>query len=354
MNRRVFRLQPKPDSGFHFGRQGYDFETSVESLGSDSLFSALVVTYKEVYGDATEFLALWETGDPPFLLSSLFPCAGDVPFLPLPRLMIKFAQVDPRTLKKLKKVKYVSPGIFNRLVGGEVMDEHWSDGPRVALQDGAVWLEDEDRRLLPIPLRHLKPALLRESKVWVTEKVPRVRVDRITSAANIYHAGRTVFAEGCGLWFLADIHREGDLLTQLVDELSQSGLGGGRSAGYGAFTVGASLPAPALPSIEGAQQALTLARYYPRIEELEAGVLGQGAAYELVTIGGWLATAGNVAERRRRVRMIEAGSVLDVRAGAPIRGQLADVRPHYASGRMFRHAIYRNGYALLVGVRRHE
>lgn len=352
MTFQTFRLQPYPESGFHFGRQGRALETTAETLASDSLFAALVVTYKETHGAVDEFLAPWENRDPPFLLSSMFPFAGELPLLPLPRLPVRFGQVDPRSLKKLKKIKYVSPHIFSRLLAHELMDDAWANGPRTSLQDGAVWLDGREQQQLPAKWRRLKPELLHETTIWATDTVPRVTVARPTSSSTIYFAGRTVFAEACGLWFLADVRRQPELLSSLLAEISQVGIGGERSAGYGAFTLGDPLPLPSLPPPVGTDQVLTLARYHPRPDEIEAGVLGPAAAYEIVTVGGWLATAGAPAERRRRVRLLEAGSVLDVSNGAQLSGQLVDVRPSYGSGRRYRHAVYRNGYAFPIGVRK--
>ena len=84
MERIAFRLEPALGGGFHFGREGREIEASSEGLPSDSLFGALVVAYRHLFGDVQEFLAPWETGTPPFLLSSVFPYAGDLPLLPIP------------------------------------------------------------------------------------------------------------------------------------------------------------------------------------------------------------------------------------------------------------------------------
>lgn len=351
MTLQTFRLVPRLGTGFHFGRQGEGIEESSEMFPSDSLFAALVAVYADVYGDPADFLAGWEQFAPPFLVSSVFPYAGDVALFPLPRLRPNLgSDGDPGTRKKLKKLRYVSGRILRRLLAGADMSAAWAEeGARVALQDGAIWLDSADVPSLPETLRKLDPLALRDQQVWKTDAIPRVTIDRGTSSSTIYQVGRTVFADGCGVWFLADVFESGDGLAALVEELGVRGMGGERNAGYGAFTIDPTpLPLPELPTAASTQRVMTLARYVPRPAELDAGVLGDGASYELVKVGGWLASAGSRAQRRRTIHMIEAGSVL-VNTGKALMGQLVDVRPEYETA-TFHHPVYRSGFALTIGV----
>lgn len=347
----TFRLVPTNGGGFHFGREGRELEASSESLPSDSLFAALIAAYVDIYGDPAPFLAPWLQRQPPFRISSVLPYAGDVPLLPMPRLRVKFTAGGELGLRKqLKRLRYVSPRILAQLLAGEPMDNQWGpNGPAVGLQDGVVWLHPDDRPALPPPWNSWSPEWLAEAHVWRQTVVPRVTVDRLTNSSTIYQAGRTVFAGGCGLWFLAEVSDWGDWLAVLVEELGQRGLGGERSAGYGGFYVDTAnpLPVPNLPPAADAPRVMTLARYHPSHDELAAGVLGPGAAYELVRVGGWLSTPTGPAQRRRQVRMIEAGSVLKNRG---VLGQLVDVCPTYDQPGAPPHPIYRSGFALTVGV----
>ncbi len=95
---------------------------------------------------------------------------------------------------------------------------------------------------------------------------------------------------------------------------------------------------------------MTLGRYNPTEEELKAGVLGEGASYELVDVGGWLISPDGPAQRRKRVRMIEAGSVLMQPDGMTVTGRIVDVRPEYEQEGGPEHPVYRSGIALTVGV----
>ena len=93
---------------------------------------------------------------------------------------------------------------------------------------------------------------------------------------------------------------------------------------------------------------MTLARYSPTLAELQAGVLGADAAYELVDVGGWLWTPTGAAQRRKRTRLLEVGSVLV--ANGPVVGRLVDARPEYEKIGAPPHPVYRSGVALTIGV----
>ena len=360
MIRTAYRLNPKPGSGLHLGREGLDQETSAESFPSDSFFSALIATLVTVDPDVvTEFMAQWPQGDPvsepPFRLSSLFPIAGDLPLLPMPRLRANLGN-EQRTgiAKALKQLAYVSPAILERLLTGAPLDAWLPEdgGPAkkgLMLQDGKVWISREEVELLPPPWQKFGDKKLHDTPIWKVQPVPRVAVDRVTNRSNIFQVGRTVFAEGCGLWMLADINREGALLEKLLDVISDEGIGGERSSGYGTFHW-RRIDAPALPSADRTNHVMALSRYNPTPGEWEAGVLGAGASYELVDIGGWMAAPGLPAQRRKRVRLIEAGSVL-VNTG-PVTGRIVDVRPEYDQEGIGApaHPVYRSGIALVIGV----
>lgn len=355
----AYRFVPQPGRGFHLGREGLAQEFSAETFPSDSLFAALVAVLVEVYGTAftADYLAQWPQENIPaaipFQLSTLFPYIGGMPLLPMPRLRVNLQDTAQPRGKMLKKLAFVSPVILARLLSGQSMDD-WlpeqlgqvKDG--ILLQDGRVWLSASEIEQLPTKLRRFNEQTRHEEKLWSSSPVPRVAIDRVTNSSSIYQMGRTVFAEDCGLWLLANIHQDGDMLDELLLHLSDRGIGGERSAGYGAFTLEPWNSGPALPEADGQPQVMTLARYSPTLAELQAGVLGENAAYELVDVGGWLSTPGGPAQRRQRVRMVEAGSVLQ--AVKPLTGQLVDVRPRYEAAGAPDHPVYRSGIALTIGV----
>jgi CRISPR-associated protein Csm4 len=213
------------------------------------------------------------------------------------------------------------------------------------LQNGAVWIAKDDQKDLPETWRGQQAKALKSQKVWDIQLTPRVSIDRLSNYSNIYHIGRTVFAPECGLWFVAEMINDDvqawfeNILTYLQDD----GIGGERSAGYGAF-VWESMSPPCQPSTDS-EYVMLLSRYHPTPQELQNSVLiGDLTSYELVDVGGYVTPIGEPARKRQRVRLIEAGSV--VRGG--ITGQLVDVSPTGFQS----HAVYRSGIALAIPVNR--
>lgn len=342
MKRVAYRLVPK--SAFHFGREGLEQHSSAETFSSDSLFSALVATLASVDVARVEtFLAEFPPygKTPPLRLSSVFPMVGELPLFPRPRIKFqpkKDKQSQASSGKIFKKISYVSPSILLKLVNGEHTDDLLNDGDSGNfLQNGEIWLTAEEKKSLPEDFQ--KP----QAYVWKIELVPRVTVDRVTQQSNVYQVGRTVFSSGCGLWFMAEVRDDEtqQLLERLLKELGDTGIGGERSAGYGGF-ISYSMPAPPLPKAsEG--YSLLLSRYNPTVQELATPLLQQArCSYDIVDVGGWTGTPNVQAQKRRRVRMLEAGSVVY----GQVTGQLVDVTP----SNEFKHPVYRSGIALTVGL----
>jgi CRISPR-associated protein Csm4 len=371
----TYCLSPKPGAGFHFGLRGLAQEESAPHCPSDTLFAALVATLGDLDGSEAvrAFVTPFREGRPPFLLTSVFPRVGHLPLLPFPFLRVNL-KLKPGQRKLFKRLRYVSPVIFRRLLMDEPMAEY-ADGEKDAgafLQDGRIWLAAEEIDALPDSWQDLAPEdvrkrndwrgwlegedgrrWLREQKVWGSRPVDRVTVDRISAASAVYRIGRTVYAPGCGLWLgvqwpagiVDDVQaRLGTLLAHLGDR----GLGGERSVGYGQFTLEKSPMTLDLPAPRADGPHLTLSRYLPRREELPQALRGR-AAYRLDGIAGWLGAPGHQARRRKQVRMLREGSVFEP-VGAGPWGRLTDVQPEGWDA----YPIWRWGYACPVGVRIEE
>lgn len=346
-------------TGLHPGREGLALESSGETFPSDSLFSAIISELAVLHPRLVpELLAEFEQSEPPFRLSSLYPIIGDLPLFPMPRLQMKYTAWDGQhSVKLFKKLAYVSPTILRRILANQNIDD-WLPSeakPETSrgrfLQGGAVWIDADEAAQLPDGFQNLPINQMKDARFWSIGTVPRVTIDRITNQSNIYQVGRTFFAPECGLWLLADIRYYEDRLDEVLNHLGDTGIGGERSAGYGSFDL-YQIPVPKIPSLNNSPQAMTLSRYNPTLEELEQGVLGEGASYELIDVGGWLSAIGAAGQRRKRVRFIEAGSILNLRQKPDVRGRLVDVRPPDNVPGTPRHPVIRSGIALLVGVGR--
>jgi CRISPR type III-A-associated RAMP protein Csm4 len=143
------------------------------------------------------------------------------------------------------------------------------------------------------------------------------------------------------LWFA--VRGAADWVREALGDLADSGLGGLRSTGHGAFTFAES--ATDLPAAADGW-GLSLSRYAPAsADETAAGLQGPSSAYRLVTVGGWCVDNEGHAWRRRSVRLVAEGALLPAAA----RGRLVDVRPLKPEAwRGPLRPVYRNGRAFLV------
>ncbi|MDT8898615.1 type III-A CRISPR-associated RAMP protein Csm4 [Thermanaerothrix sp. 4228-RoL] len=362
-------------SGLHVGQGAESLEETLGHLPADTLFAALVQTWRHLGEDVEAWLQPFtqEPPNPPFRLTSGFPFAGQVRFYPMPvdlsSLFSTQTLRDARYGKRLKRIRYLSEGLVRKAQAGESLDaylfppgEDEEPDRGVALQGGTLWLLRDEIEGLPESLRNLKngtkrpPRALRFLPIWQEQEVPRVTVNRINQGSTIYHSARVVFAPGCGLWFGVEWLRPNEELRpnlsfkaafeHVLHTLEQQGLGGERTSGYGAFTV-TQTEDITLASPEPGQCGLLLSRYHPRTQEEIAASLQKGdSAISLVAVGGWLHSMGQAAQRRKRVWLIGEGSLVTW-AEQPVLGNLCDVRPEYHS-QTFPHPVYRYGLALAI------
>jgi CRISPR-associated protein Csm4 len=351
METRAYRLQMR--APLHVGEQGIGNEQTLAYIPSDTLFSALVVTWSTVPGLQDTVAALVDpNAAPPLLLTSAFPYAGDVRLLPRPALPHTPTLSDKETAKTVKRIAWVSESVFAALIGGideTALNTHWSQ--KTLLQAGAAWTTAEEGNRLQAQLPQNDAG---EHLIWWTDIVPRVTVDRVTNASQIYHVGRTFFADSCGLWFAARGESNWlDRMEQVLDLKAVEGIGGLRSVGNGQFTlhkdVAPSFLTDAMTNAGNAQGELLLSRLAPSSGEM-ARLRADCASYQLVLVGGFSGTPGTNPVVRRQVRMVTEGSVIGAAvASSRPPGQLVDVTPERTP--WLGHRIYRYGYGFTVPVR---
>ena len=346
-------------SPFHLGVRGVGIEQSSEYCPSDTLFAALCVVMRQVCGLATleAFLATY-TAAPALRLTSAFPYASlgtksDDHAAEVPRLRLYPHPVGdpPATTVPVGERKMLK-------------DIHWLGEERLgAWLDGGSTLDLEG-------LAHSRHIWLgpceaadtgdQESTFWKVDDVPRVTVDRVTSASQVYQAGRVTFSSGGGLWFMArwsndTWQKRGETCLRV---LGDEGLGGERSSGHGQFHLHGPLVTPSLAEPQPGGRMLALSLYAPQEQEL-AQVLADSVRYRLIRRRGWISspdsgqlttteqTVQGMALRRRAATFFKEGSVLR----APKRpldalGQLVEVSPSKVTGL---HSVYRYGLGWFVG-----
>lgn len=340
--------------GLHVGAGGVEsVEDSLEYVPSDTLFAALLDTWRHLGREVKDVLP--QDGAPAFKVTSAFPFAGEVRFYPKPvdlRELFKEETLKAESAgKRLKKIRYLSEGLLRKAADGDYLDdflfpEEENEDPKdgIALQGGAFWMLKEEIGNLPEPwrLKQDKWWLLRRKNVYATQTAPRVTVDRINSASNLFQSERMTFTEGCGLWFgvTRNSISQADF-ENLLTVLGDSGLGGERTAGYGHFTWQAQ---GTLDFPDPQTCAYLLSRWHPKGDEVR---LLKNSAYKLEAVEGWLRTPeGAAAQRRKRLWLVAEGSLI---AGNP-HGDAPDVRPEYdaKSGETITHPVYRPGFAVAL------
>ncbi len=362
MKLQTWKIQGR--GAFHFGEHGIGHEESRVTWPSDSLFAALVIRLAALYGP--EAVENWlgtpqAPRTPPFLVTSTFPYAGEVRFFPVPKAALrppKQTQTAPALRPKdLKKVRFVSEGIYRLLIQGHSLLSVWETHRLLRIHHETVWLLPAEEGGLPISPKQRRQNCHPETlKFWSAEKRPRVAVGRALHNSNLFHIGAVHFAKGCGLWFgvqwLSDDPQQHALLQDLLTDLGDTGLGAERTSGYGAATItpwhDLDLPTP-----EDGAMWTTLSRYLPRADEIPA-LRDPAAAYEVERLGGWL---DGYSLRRRAINLLREGAVLGPLDQPLPYGQLVDLKPVPGPEDTFQppaHPVWRSGLAVAVGYQRGE
>ena len=331
-------------SPLHVGERGVGLEAAQIHVPADTLFSAICSVWRDVYGidgllgDVLDWFD--ETGSEPFFLTSAFPYAGPVRFFPKPLARLPHLTVGPDGEKAFKRIRFVSEAVFAALVTGRALTfdtAHCINGQTAWVtaaeqQQLTDWWDDQTGDIV----------------LWKKATVPRVTLDRVTSASELWHLGETRFAAGAGLWFAAAFNAgHGDELRcrfmACLRVLGDTGLGGERGAGRGLFDV-CEPETQSLPETDPAGRFVTLSPFCPRTADELAYATGDDAAYDLIPRRGWVTSpeAGNL--RRKMIWMFAEGSVL---TGEPSTrpGRLVNVKPDVCP-----HDVWRYGFAFPVGM----
>lgn len=328
----------------HVGERGVGLEATRTYVPADTLFSAVCSAWRLLYGERQlcgDLLDWYETpGEEPFRLTSAFPFAGDVRFFPRPLARLPHITVNGDDEKAFKRVRFVSEQVFAAMVQGASLTftkDHCINGE-------VAWVSEEEKQ----QLAGWTDDATGDIVLWKADVVPRVTLDRITSASEIWHFGEVRFAANCGLWFAVDFNADhGDGLRRQFEAalrtLGDTGLGGERGAGRGLFDFSAT--EISLPDAAGTGRFVTLSPCCPRTPEECTTLTDKGAAYELLPRRGWVTSPEASNLRRKTVWMFAEGSVLACPAEPP-RGGLVDVKPDLCP-----HPVWRYGYAWPVGMR---
>lgn len=353
-------------SSVHFGELGIGIEESKERVCSDTLFSAWITNYARLFGKEAvgELLKKFLQPEPPMRISSTFIYREDkhtknntIFYLPRPlNFPINYPRSDDLDFfKTYKSLNYLPLDIW----------QCWYQGKGFTQED-AKELTDKIKGNAKGKLK--QSGAFDYKAAFKNHKLPKVAIDRTTSATNFYHTGYVQFdwqqnGSGIkslsGLYFL--VYFEDDN-PQLIAELKaalkllgEQGIGGERSSGAGLFQAEWLNLKEASSTWENivnfsdksAYQCLISLFWDDEQSILEQLIIDKHSSYEIQARGGWFSD-GNI--RRKMVRMFAEGSVFPI---AP-QGKLADVTPSQLinkDGTYKTHAIYRSGISLSLPIK---
>jgi len=251
---------------------------------ADTLFGAICWAISWTQGEKTlcNLLERFSSGDPPFLLSSLFPYVGrgkktvrflPRPVLPPPALTVECLR-DADAVSAYKRLRWVTVPIFQRITAGDLAEEEileWlMHGENPEAKRNSVWAREA---LLDEGSSEELNALPEEMSLWRSTESPHASIDRISgtvSEGRFFYTQETHPPRNGGFYFLVRLRApecRSPILSALAF-LSEKGIGGDASVGKGAFSFEVSddelFAEPARPS-----HFITLSPFHPSERDLD-------------------------------------------------------------------------------------
>lgn len=305
MKYRLYKLEFS--APVHFGSR--KLESANMSLPADSLFSALCIEAKSLYGvDGIKKLYAF-SAEQGLIFSDLFPYCGDEYYLPKPMLKVESELSGSSVLKKkYKNTKYVSASLYSDYIRGTLEKE---------------------------------PDFAEE---YIYTKIERNR--DLTENTVPYFVDSYSFNKNCGLYFIIGYSSEEqlDFVDGIMHALSYDGIGGRISSGFGKFTSQAfALPdsiAALVEKAESSEYLITVSTCLPKDDELEEAM--RNARYTLQKRSGFIASGDYADEnvKKRDLYTFAAGSVFK----NAFSGDIYDVS---CGGR---HPVYRYAIPFFIGI----
>lgn len=309
LNKYIFKLNFKTPVHFGSGRLG----SSENFIFADTLFSALYKEAIKIYGDEeTDSLRIL-ADESNFLISDLFPFINNTLFIPKPFAPIESdKQGDSIIKKKFKKMKFLPIEDLTDYLNGN-------------------YIPDKSVELLNTLGKKSVNA-----KVKINENEDN----------KPYNVGIFTFDNSdkeTGLYFIAFVNAQKEnMIFNLMDSLSYTGLGGKLSSGLGKFDYTyEKIPQIFAERFDGIyKRYMTLSISLPTDDELSNSM--RNANYEIVKRSGFVSseTYSSNPQRKNNLYCFKSGSVFENRFD----GGIYDV-----SGQG-NHAVYRYAKPMFLGM----
>ncbi len=320
-------------SPLHIGDQkNDDYGISLKTISSDTMYAAMTAVL------AKSGVGLPDDGNLGFTISSLFPYyqkssdSSSVFFFPQP-LQTRLPQLkDLGVRKKVKKVKWLDTGYFEKVLKGEHLFED-CDSTDIKCIHGE-YLSDQFVPNDFIGSQVIQRVTL-QSRVGEKDALP-------------YYVDRVSFKDYSGLYFIV----EGDtaMLDQALALLSLEGIGTDRNVGNGFFDY--EMTTLSLDVPQRSEYAVSLSLLMPESkEEFEKLIASDKVAYDIERRGGWITTYPFQRLRKNAIYGFTPGSVFCKESdGLQSIGRIVDLRPNVEFTSEKLHPIWRSGKALLLPI----
>jgi len=335
----------KPKSPFHLGEKGIGIEKVAPYAHSDTIFSALCLSYLYIYGrdELEELLKQFINRQPPFLISSIFPLYNDgeskIFFFPKSLTMPTVGEYKEDVWKKLKKASFFSKKVFEDcLINGIEWVLEGLNNNTISSTNGTILTQDEKSRLKDSKI-----------KLYDDHQAPRNTINRLRSSSEIYYMGLTTYTLNSEMYFLVEVIKDmSNKLDKVLSLLEEEGIGGERSLGFGRFR----LAKEKIEVIEAnnADAFITLSLYHPTKEEVQNfAQKNQFLSYKLLTrVSYAFSPAIKGGKLKQRVRMMQEGSIFPKIENQDLYGDVSKVLSEDKTGS---HPVYRYGYAFPLAIK---
>ncbi len=306
---------------FHIDSRGDAFHARTETfIHSDTLTAALLSAWALLEPENIEQRAK----QPPFQVSSALPFYKQHFFLPraINTQAVKLEKHQLDQAKHYKKLQWLEIELWK-----QSFKPDWTKTVRTEqIKQGCLAFNNPDTKL---------------DALWHEEERPRLAMDRITNSISdgqLFHLSRVWFNTKGGLYFLAKLDDgQQQAFEAALSLLSDSGIGADRSNGNGFFTWHETKETemPNLSLAERGEMAVALSLVNPDVNDQSDGWLN-GAAYKLISRGGWIGQSG---VRKQRLRLFAEGSVFS----SPLQGRVVNITPPNAPN-----PVYRDGRGFFI------
>lgn len=295
-------------NGVHFGKGNLD-STDI-TFHADTLFSAL---FQEALKLEKQEVFLQRVSEGKIIFTDAFPYIGKNYYIPKPMMSVQAKdekkQGDSRQKKLFKNLKYIPVDTISDFVNGTFPEEHMEDLKYLGTQKMKV----------SVGIRGMEDPEPYRVSIWY-------------------------FNKGTGLYILAGYENKKDLelLTELLESLQYTGLGGKKSSGLGRFECRAcELPEDMKKMLlKRSHENILLSTALP--EDMELEEILKEASYMLLKRSGFVDSTDYAPQqmRKRDIYVFSPGSCFS----RTFKGQIIEEK----NGGM--HSIFRYAKAFFVGV----